>query len=227
MHSHGYRGKQKRKIMYQLDIVEIYLNNMRDVKRRIRYAESQISVFNDTQDYPLLENAILHTRKALECIAYASIAPNKKAYSIFRSEAKTPADFRKDYHGGKILKQLGKINKEFYPLPLVKPKLVGVRQWHFDRLNSDYLTKSQYITLYDRLGKFLHSDNPWDNDKGYINLAKDMPENLQRIRLLLQIHATFVQEKKSQHAFIVDMGSEEKDVSAITAIADGAFKVGI
>ncbi len=212
--------------MHQSDIVEIYLNNMRDVKKRIRYAESQINAFNDTYDYLLLENAVLHTRKALECISYASIAPNKNAYAKFRFEAKTPADFRKDYHGGKILKQLGQINKDFYPLPLVEPKLIGERQWHFDRLSSGYLTKNQYIKLYDRLGKFLHSDNPWDNDKGYLNLAKDMPENFQKVKSLLQIHATFVQENKSQHAFVVDMGSEEKDVSVITAIADGAFEVG-
>lgn len=211
--------------MSQSDVVEIYLHNMRDVKRRIGYAENQMGAFNATHDYLLLENAILHTRKALECIAYASIAPNKDTYSKFRSEAETPADFRKDYHGGKILKQLEQVNKDFYPLPLVGPKLVGERQWHFDRLSSSYLTKNQYIKLYDRLGKYLHSDNPWDNDKGYLNLAKDMPENFQRVKSLLQIHATFVQTKQSQYAFVVDMGSEEKDVSVITAIADGAFNV--
>ena len=180
--------------MRQSNIEEIYLKNMRDVKRRLRYSENQVHEFSNTQEYLFLENAILHTRKALECIAYASIAPNKKAYSKFRSEAKKPADFRKDYHGAKILKQLGMVNKEFYPLPLIEPKLVGVRQWHFDRLKDGYLTKSQYIKLYDRLGKFLHSDNPWDNDKGYLNLAKDMTESFSRIRALLQIHATFVQE---------------------------------
>lgn len=213
--------------MRQSDIEEIYLKNMRDIKRRLRYSERQIHEFNNTQEYLFLENAILHTRKALECIAYASIAPNKKAYSKFRSEAKTPADFRKDYHGAKILKQLGMVNKEFYPLPLIEPKLVGVRQWHFDRLKDGYLTKSQYIKLYDRLGKFLHSDNPWDNDKGYLNLAKDMPESIKRIMALLQVHVTFVQEKERRLSFIVDMGSEKKDVSVLTAVADGAFKVGI
>lgn len=213
--------------MRQPDIEAVYLNNMRDVKRRLRYSEEQIHEFNNTHDYILLENAILHTRKSLECIAYASIAPNKKAYSKFRSEAKKPADFRKDYHGAKILKQLGMVNKEFYPVPLVEPKIVGMRQWHFDRLKDGYLTKSQYIKLYDRLGKFLHSDNPWDNDKGYLNLAKDIPESFKKIRALLQVHATFVQEKERRLAFVVDMGSEEKDVSVLTAVADGAFKVGI
>lgn len=200
---------------------------MRDVKRRINYAENQLSTFNDTHNYLFLENAILHTRKALECIAYASIAPNKNAYAQFRSEAETPADFRKDYHGGKILKQLGQINKDFYPLPLDEPKLVGAREWHFDRLNSNYLTKNQYIKLYDRLGKFLHADNPWDNDKCYLNLAKDMPGNFQKVKLLLQNHATFVQTEHSGYAFVVNMGSEEKDASVIRAIANSAFKVDI
>lgn len=216
-----------RKIMRQSDIEHIYLKNMRDVKRRLRYSEEQINVFNNTQEYIFLENAVLHTRKALECIAYASIAPNKKEYSKFRSAAKTPVDFRKDYHGAKILKQLEMVNKDFYPSPLVGPKSVGAKQWHFDRLKDGFLTKNQYIKLYDRLGKFLHSDNPWDNDKGYLNLAKDMPEGIEKIRALLQTHATFVQEKERRLSFVVDMGSEEKDVSIFTAVADGPFNVGI
>ena len=209
----------------QSETVEIYLKNMRDVKRRLQYSENQIQEFNNTQDYLLLENAILHTRKALECIAYASIAPNKKAYSKFRSEAERPANFRKDYNGGKILKQLGMVNREFYPLPLIEPKLVGIGQWHYDRLKEGYLTKQQYIRLYDRLGKFLHSDNPWDNDKGYLNLAQDLPERFKKIRALLQIHATFVQFEKQRLAFVVDMGSEKKDVSMLMAAAEGDFKV--
>lgn len=212
--------------MSQANVEKIYLNNMRDVKRRVAYAENQLKSFNETQNYLFLENAILHTRKALECIAYASIAPNKAAYSKFRSKAETPADFRKDYHGGKILKQLGYINKDFYPLSLLEPKRVGERQLHFDRLNSGYLTKNQYIKFYDRLGKFLHSDNPWDDDKGYNNLANDMPEYFQRIKLLLQIHATFVQEEEQgSYVFVVDMGSEEKDVFVITGVAEGGFTV--
>lgn len=212
--------------MRQSDIEKIYLENMRDVKKRLRYSEAQISEFVSTKERLFLENAILHTRKALECIAYASIAPNKKEYSKFRSRAKMAADFTKDYHGAKILKQLGMVNKEFYPVSLVEPKSVGPRKWHFERVKNGYLTKNQYIKLYDRLGKFLHADNPWDNDKGYHNLAKDMPENFERIRRLLQIHATFVQEKERRLTFVVDMGSEEKDVSIFYAIADGAFKVG-
>ncbi|HEC58714.1 hypothetical protein LCGC14_0982520 [marine sediment metagenome] len=213
--------------MIQPNIEDIYLNNMRDIKRRLKYSEIQVYEFNNTQEYLFLENAILHTRKALECIAYASIAPNKEEYSKFRSMAKTPADFRKDYHGAKILKQLGIINKDFYPLPLMEPKPVGIRQWHFDRLKDGYLTKKQYVNLYDRLGKFLHSDNPWDNDKGYINLAKDMPESINKIMALLQVHATFVQEKERRLSYVIDMGSEEKDVSILTALADGAFIVNI
>ena len=213
--------------MQQSEIEEIYLNNMRDVKKRIGYAQSQINAFKDKYDYLFLENAVLHTRKALECIAYASIVPNKNAYAKFRSEAETQNDFRKDYHGGKILKQLGQINKDFYPRPLTEPQQVAEGQWHFDRLNTGYLTENQYIKLYDRLGKFLHSDNPWDNDKGYSNLAKEMPEIFQKIKSLLQLHVTFVQNEKSGYAFVIDMGSEEKDVSVITAIANGAFEVGI
>jgi len=211
--------------MSKSQAIDIYLSNMEIVKSRLRYSEGQLNVFKKAKNYMLLENAILHTRKALECIAYASIAPNKKAYAKFRSEAGTPADFRKDYHGGKILKQLEKINKEFYPLPLMVPKLMEPKKWHYDRLNGGYLTKNQFIKFYDRLGKYLHADNPWDNDKGYLNLAKDLPDYFSKIKALLQTHATFVQDAKSRYAFIINMGSEKKTVSVVTGIAEGEFNV--
>lgn len=211
--------------MNQSEVIKIYLDNMRDVKKRISYAENQIDLFNKSNNNFILENVILHLRKALECIAYASIAPNKDAYVKFRSNATKQADFKKDYHGRKILEQLEKINKDFYPLPLAEPELVGDRQWHFDRLNSGYLTKEEYCKLYDRLGKFLHADNPWDSNKGYLNFAKDIVENFQKIKLLLQRHVTFVQGEKLRHAFVIDMGSKSKDVSIITALANGTFEI--
>lgn len=211
--------------MNQSEVIKVYLDNMRDVKKRILYAESQIDLFNKSENKFILENAILHLRKALECIAYASIAPNKDAYAKFRSDAKKQTDFRKDYHGGKILEQLEKINKDFYPLPLAEPELIGDGQWHFDRLSSGYLIKNEYSKLYDRLGKFLHSDNPWGGDKGYLSFAKDMSENFQKIKLLLQIHVTFVKDEKSIDAFVIDMGSQSKDVSLIKALPRSEFKI--
>ena len=213
--------------MSKSQVENIYLHNMENVKKRLRYADNQISLFIKTNDYIQLENAILHTRKALECIAYASIAPNKKAYSKFRSEATTPADFRRDYHGGKILKQLSKINKDFYPVPLLEQKSVGPGQWHFDRLKNGFLTKTQFIKLYDRLGKYLHADNPWDNDKGYLNLSKDLPSLIDKIWSLLQRHATFVQDGKSRHVFVINLGSETKNATVFMGIAEGEFRVGI
>jgi len=185
----------------------------------------QLDIFNDKNDYLLLDNVILQTRKSLECIAYASISPNKKAYSKFRSEAEKSADFRKDYNGTKIIKQLSIINKDFYPLPLEEPNLTEERAWHFDRFDGCYLTKKQFITLYDRLGKYLHADNPWDNDKNYLNLAKDLSSYFVKIKSLLQVHVTFVQDQKSRSAFVIDMGSKVKDVSVITAVSSGDFLV--
>ncbi len=211
--------------MIQAEVEKIYLENMRNVKNRISYAENQIESFNKSNDYYILENTILHLRKTLECIAYASIAPNKEAYAKVRLQSEQKSDFRKDYHAGKIIKQLAKINPDFYPLPLIEPKLVADRQWYFDRLDSGYLTQEEYIKLYDKLGKFLHSDNPWDNKKEYANLAKDIGKNFQKIKLLLQIHATFVQDKKVRYSFVIDMGSTVKDVSIIAAMADTPFSV--
>lgn len=195
------------------------------VKKRLFYAEKQLEKFEKNNELMDLENVILNLRKILEIIAYASIAPNKKSYSKFRNDSERPVDFRKDYHGGYILKHLSKINEDFYPKPLLEPKLLAPRRWHFDSLADGYLTKNEYIKLYDRLGKYLHADNPWGNDKGYMQLAKELPSYFAKIRNLLRLHATFVQDAKSRFAFVVELGSLTKNASMITAIADGAFIV--
>jgi len=167
--------------------INIYLSKMEEVKRRLSFSEQQLSEYDKINDLHYLENSILHLRKALECIAYASIAPNKEAYSNLRASAEKPADFKKDYNGGKILKMLALVNKDFYPRSLEKPKQVAPNNWHFERNKKDILTKKRFERVYDRLGKFLHSDNPWDNDKGYKNLAKELSNIYIEINNLLSL----------------------------------------
>jgi len=205
--------------------INVYLAKMEEVKRRIAFSEKELFEYDKTKDVHYLENAILHLRKVLESIAYASIAPNKKAYSDLRSRAEKSGDFRKDYNGSKILRQLLLINKDFYPIPLEKRKQVAPHSWHFERKEKDFLTKKRFERVYDRLGKYLHADNPWGDDKGYVNLSKELPIIYNEIRNLLSLHFTVIRDGKFGGVWMVELGDLHISARAITALAKGEFVV--
>lgn len=46
---------------------------------------------------------------------------------------------------------------------------------HFERRRPDFLNKNEFETFYDRLGKYLHADNPWESSTEIQNLADDLP----------------------------------------------------
>ena len=77
---------------------------------------------------------------------------------------------------------MSQVNPDFYPVPISDPIAKAPSQWHFDRRNDDSLTKEQFERFYDRLGKHLHSDNPWGNDKGITSLVKDIPKIISSTR---------------------------------------------
>ena len=151
------------------ELRNIYLAKIQEAIERLRASESFLASYTANSGLPNLEAAILQVRKALEAIAFASIAPNKEKYEVFRSRAEKQPDFTKDYHAGKILKVLTKINKNFFPLALTPATNKPDGTFHFDRKCSGVLTKKRFESIYDRLGKHLHAHNPWSNNKNLRN----------------------------------------------------------
>lgn len=203
----------------------IYLAKMEEIKRRLPFSEQQLIAYHNTKDLYYLENSILHLRKTLESIAYASIAPNKKAYSELRARSEKQPDFRKDYNGHTILEHLAIVNKDFYPIPLENPDKVGPNQWHFERRKKAFLTKKRFERVYDRLGKYLHSDNPWGHDKAYLNLAREMPTIYNEIRSLLFLHFTVIRMDKFSEIWVIEFGNDGLPARVITAMTKGEFVV--
>ena len=202
----------------------IYLRMMSDTTSRLSAANCYLDAFNKQSNIFDLESSILQLRKALENVAYAAICPNKAAYESFRASSEEQPDFRKDYRASQILNLLSKVNQNFYPLPLlpVKEQENGVK--HFDRKDTGYLSKKKFSKFYDRLGKYLHADNPWSNDKQIRNLAGDMPSVIAEVYSLLEFHATFIQTDIFKGVWIVAV-EKGKEPVVITGQADGEFVV--
>jgi hypothetical protein len=201
----------------------IYLAMVSEATDRLRASEIFLAAYKDGQGLAFIDSAILQLRKAMEAIALAAIAPCKEQYEVFRAKANQP-DYTKDYHAGKIFQVLGKINKNFYPLPL----LPAVRQpngaLHFGRKGSGYLTKKRFESLYDRLGKYLHAHNPWSNNKNLQNLVDELPSAITEAKALLELHAAFIQTRAFSGAWVTEVKPGAAAV-IITGQADGEFIV--
>lgn len=109
--------------MSEAQLQKIYLEKVEECLDRLQACEAFIESYKESGNVFLLDSAILQMRKSLECLAYAAIAPNKKEYKDFRAKADRQSDYTRDFHAGRILEMLSKINKDFYPNP-VSPPLV-------------------------------------------------------------------------------------------------------
>jgi hypothetical protein len=207
------------------ELQSIYLAMVAESVARLRAAQSFQAAYTGNDAIPELEAAILQVRKALESIALASIAPNKSKYESFRAKAAEQPDYTKDYHAGKIFQVLNKINKNFYPLPLVPATPQPDGTLHFERKASGYLTKKRFESFYDRLGKHLHAHNPWGNSKNLQNLAAELPTIIGEAFSLLELHVTFIQTPEFSGAWVVEANRDGTTPRVIIGEAAGEFVV--
>jgi hypothetical protein len=203
----------------------IYIATVTDSVFRLEAASAFHSSYQATGHVPTLEAAILQLRKALEAIALASIAPNKIQYELFRAKAEEQTDYTKDYHASKILRVLGKINKNFYPLPLLPAIQQANGTLHFGRKATGYLTKKKFESIYDRLGRHMHANNPWGTNKNLQNLATELTEILSECFSLLALHATFIQSPEFTGVWIIEAARDASSARIITGEAFGNFIV--
>jgi hypothetical protein len=205
---------------------EIYLQQMIEVLKRLSASESYLAVYANSDDEIEFDSGVLQLRKALEAIAYASIVPNKPQYQAFRQKAETNKDFTKDFNASKIFQYLHQINKDFYPMSLLPAAKVGDHRWHFDRKTDGVLSQKRFQRFYDRLGKFLHADNPWDSKKHRQNIVKDIDIIINQARSLLELHAAFIRAKDYTGVWVVEVPKNNSTPKIISAVASGEFVIG-
>lgn len=207
------------------DIQAIYLRKISEALARLGACERFLGLYRTSKDIFVLESAILQMRKALEAVAFAAIAPNKDQYAKFRAQAEKNTDFTKDFNARSILQFLCKVNADFYPVPASAPIAVSQGNWHFDRREDNSLTKDRFETFYDRLGKYLHADNPWGKDKGLTNIANDIPEVISAIRSLLSWHFTTIRTPDFSGVWVVEVPNNGDPPRVVVGKADGEFIV--
>ena len=203
----------------------IYLGKVSEALSRLSACESYLKLYKTSNDIYLFESAVLQMRKALEAVAFASIAPNKDEYAKLRAKSKDAPDYTKDFNARKILQLLSNVNPDFYPKPISAPISKGPNEWYFERRKDDSLTRKKFESFYDRLGKFLHADNPWGNDKSHENLFNDLPKTISAVRLLLSYHYTVIRTPHFKGVWVVQAPSDGTTPTIFVAQATGDFVV--
>jgi len=129
-----------------------------------------------------IELVFVQFRMILELIAFGSLIANKAEYSA------AYANFATHWNAQRMLKDLEKVNPEFYPVALgpCKTKPDGVK--HFPLCSEGFMTKEEFVVLYDKCGKILHARNPFNSGVPIISLHYSTKEWVSRIQKLLACH---------------------------------------
>lgn len=149
---------------------ERYLKCMWEVRDRINLISSVVNcqITVGREDFAA-ELIFLQFRKVLELIAFASLTANRAKYSAAH------ARFAEHWRAKDMLKELAKINPDFYPTPLEPPVLQANGIKHFPVVMEGFLSKDDFEVLYGHAGDILHARNPFTSKSLTVNIGYGVP----------------------------------------------------
>lgn len=175
---------------------------MEEIKRRLEV----IQVFDHkkcTTPYSetTIETMCLQLRKILELIALSSLVANKKEFSKFNQE------FHRMWNAKLILRDIERINPDFYPIPLVEKESTepGISV-DITRLKEGFLTRKEFPKVYEKCGSLMHASNPFSSGADYSYYSKNIPIWVNKIIKLLNSH--YIRLIHSKNTYIVHMKSQ-------------------
>jgi hypothetical protein len=128
-----------------------------------------------------VETIFIQFRKTLELIAFASLTANKAEYSSQFEK------FSTHWNAERMLRDLEKVNPEFYPVSLQPFNQTSEGVKHFPATADGFLTKGEFISLYDKCGKVLHARNPFSTE-AIQQSEYTVEQSVIRIQTLLRLH---------------------------------------
>jgi len=163
-----------------------YLNVMEEIKRRSALFEELTNRRKDlVWDVPTIEAMALQVRMCLELVSLASIAAN---ISLFEENT---TKYRKHWNPRRIIKDVSRINPNFFPIPLVEHDASSDGNKSMRALSysdEQSLTCEELVELHGKCGDLLHAQNPFDTHKLHRQYEQDLRNWMEKILLLLKVH---------------------------------------
>lgn len=185
--------------------MDIYASTMYEVKNRIK-SITDILEENNTTSYPAtnVEFMCLQIRKVLELISMASLVANKDKLEQAQS------NFQKFWKADLILKDIERLNPEFYPVPILEtPTFEAEVKTQISIKTDGYLTKKEFIKVYEKCGGILHANNPFGSKSDLKFYNEQIPIWLNKIISLLDKH--LIKLADLDDFYIIHMKHENDD----------------
>ena len=141
------------KLERQTELQKLYLRNMQLIKWRL-HAISDIREGKTKTTFKItnIEFCVLQIRKILELIALSALVSDADVYK------EKLGQIEKMWNARLILQDIERIHPNFYPQAIyINPRDKSVVEPRKDA----YLTKEQFIKIYERCGRFLHEASPF------------------------------------------------------------------
>lgn len=164
--------------------IQKYISVMKEIELRIEVITLFLSGRRDAHYVPPTTESIgLQFRKVFELVAFASLAANRDEYSSVYS------DFEEHWEAAKLVKNLRKMNPNFYPKPVVEVPSEDPRALHaLKNRDPDYLTEAELVEAHGRCGALMHAANPFATAIDYPFYQRNFPIWLTRVMNLLNNH---------------------------------------
>lgn len=191
--------------------LRIYCNCLQSAKHRLALVDAittgALRIAGESIDG---EFACLQLRKALELIAFSSIAAQKDVY------AAVYADFSKHWNAKKLMNRLEKLHPEFYPVPVAMtgPDARGVKK--LAPIKDGFINKDDWVFLYNTCSEALHEWNPYRTDRRVIEFGHSIGEWVVRIRRLLELH--FVRLANTRDIWVIQFNNPAGTVTGSLAV---------
>ena len=172
------------------DDTQLYINVMEEARDRLNFVKS-LPARNASTGHQVIDQELvfLQLRMILELLAFASLTANREKYA---AEHKKFATF---WRAKDMLQDLEKINPDFYPMPIQRPQLQATGIKHCAAVDG-FLTKDDFVSLYDLTGDFLHVRNPFSTQDPVIRMRYNVRQWLERIQALLALHVMHLVDGK-------------------------------
>ncbi len=161
-----------------------YCGLMEEIRLRLDVVNALITRCNEVlHQVAVVESTYLQYRKILELIALSSLVANQEHV------ARVHSDFAQMWHAGRILRDVKRLNPDYYPQPVVE-KPSGRPEGPSELVPPDaaFLNEDQFVELYGLCADLLHAANPYRSPIDYGSFASRIPLWHHRIINLLNSH---------------------------------------
>ena len=179
------------------------------VMEEIKHRTNVISALHDKRISVMyrathVESMVLQVRMITELVALASLSANK---SLFEQNRKKFEDY---WHPKAILKDIEKLNPNFYPRPIVEVPLKNSRAKNeLVDMKTGFMKRDELVQVHRECGRRLHAQNPFGKVVDYDYYEKMMPKWMERIRKLLNCHQ--IKLLNGNRFYLVHMKEERDD----------------